>query len=398
MINAFLTKYKTSQLAALSVLILGLPLATNANQVNTSEQIVQESNKSADLAAIAKQNIVSTTDVILKTPGSQHSFIILQYHHVSVDTPRSTSVSPEELEKHMAYLAEYHTVISLETALNGLKNKTSFPERAVVITFDDGYKNILENGHPILKKYGFEYTIFVNPAQIDLLSSQLSWEDVKKMSKEGVTFANHTLDHLHLLDRYPNENNANWLARIKQNINLAEELLSEQVGYSKKWLAYPFGEFDVNVKAMLKDMGYAGFGQHSGGVGQFSDMQSLPRYPAAGRYAKLDTLLTKINSLAMPVTTVTPPRYVMGIEEVIGEVKIDVLLDDIKFNRIGCYFSGDSLNITKTEKGFSFNIQSPFYPGRTRVNCTAPSIKEGNRFYWYSIPFFTPKADGTYLD
>lgn len=398
MINAFWSKYKTSQVTAVSILILGFGFSSYAFQLDTPESTLNGSEKSAEIVALPKHNLATTKEMMLTTPSSQYSFVILTYHHVSAETPRSTSVSSDEFEKHMAYLAEYHSVISLEAALNGLNNLTPFPERAVVITFDDGFKNILENGHPILKKYGFEYTIFINPAQIDLLDSQLSWEDVKKMSEEGVTFANHTLDHLHLLDKYPNENNVQWLARVKQNINIAEEVLSDQLGYSKKWLAYPFGEFDLNLKVMLKDMGYVGLGQHSGGVGQFSDMQSLPRYPAAGRYANLDTLRTKINSLAMPVTAVRPHRYVMGIQEVIGEVQIDVLLDDIRFNRIACFFGADSLPITQTEKGFSINIKNPFYPGRTRVNCTAPSVKESDRFYWFSIPFFTPKEDGTYLD
>lgn len=381
--NTFLNKYQTLASTAACLLIIGLSFSIHAIQIEASEDLNQEAVESTKVKA---------------TPGSKHSFVILQYHHVSSDTPRSTSVSPEELEQHMAYLAEYHQVVSLQTALSSIKNKTPLPERAVVITFDDGYKNILENGHPILKKYGFEYTIFINPSQIDILNSQLSWDDVKKMSKEGVTFANHTLDHLHLLDRYPNEDKANWITRIKRNITMAEETLSKQLGYSKKWIAYPFGEFDLDVKAMLKEMGYVGFGQHSGAVGQFSDMQSLPRFPAAGRFANLDTLLTKINSLAMPVVEVRPERYAMNIEEVLGKIEFDVLQDDISLNRIACYFASDSLPITKTDNGFSINIRKPFYPGRTRVNCTAPSIKESDRFYWYSIPFFTQKEDGTYLD
>lgn len=348
--------------------------------------------------AIPTDNQDLQIETVQITPSSDHSFVMLQYHHVASDTPRITSVSAKELEEHMAYLAEYHHVISLQTALDSIRNKTAMPARSVVITFDDGYKNILENGHPILKKYGFEYTIFINPSQIGVLNSQLTWDEVKQMSKEGVSFANHTLDHLHLLDRYAGEDKTSWLTRLKNNITEAETLISDQLGYSKKWLAYPFGEFDLEVKAMLKEMGYIGFGQHSGGAGQLSDMQALPRYPAAGRYANMDTLLTKINSLAMPVTRVEPQRHVMKIEEVVGEIQVDLLMDDIRFNRIACYFQGESLAISKTNSGFSMNIDALFYPGRTRVNCTAPSIKESDRFYWYSIPFFTAKDDGTYLD
>ena len=97
MINAFLSKYKTSQLAAVSVLFVSLSFSTQAYQVDMSEPLVQAPGKSA----------------ALDSPSDARSFVILQYHHVSTETPRSTSVSPQELEQHMAYLAEYHTVISL---------------------------------------------------------------------------------------------------------------------------------------------------------------------------------------------------------------------------------------------------------------------------------------------
>lgn len=325
------------------------------------------------------------------------SFVILQYHHVSEDTPRVTSIAPAELEEHMSYLAENNTVISLQKALDLLKKGEVIPNKAVVITFDDGYKNILKNGHPILKKYGFPYTIFINPSQIGT-GSQLSWEDLETMKSEGVTFANHTLDHLHLLDRYANESDEQWLARIKRNIEMAEQLLTEKLGYSLKWLAYPFGEFDTKVKALLKDMGYIGFGQQSGAVGPYSDLQALPRYPAAGRYANLETLKTKINSLAMPVTDVRPQRYVMLIEEQLGTVEIDVKLDDILLARVACYFRGETLPIKETKTGFSINVKAKFYPGRTRINCTAPSLRDPSRFYWYSLPYFTAQDNGTYLD
>jgi peptidoglycan/xylan/chitin deacetylase (PgdA/CDA1 family) len=386
--NQYFSFYKKALFSVFATVVL-----TVFSSISNAEQIekLKTDNTKSDLNSVA-------TAMPISTPSSEHSFVILQYHHVGSETPRITSVSVQELEEHMAYLAKNHKVISLETALNAIENGTSFPERSVVITFDDGYKNILENGHPIFKKYGFEYTIFINPSQINVLNSQLTWDDVILMSEEGVTFANHTLDHLHLLDRYPNENDDEWLLRLEQNITSAEEQIQEKVGYSKKWLAYPFGEFDNSVKALLKSKGYLGFGQHSGAVGLFSDQQSIPRFPAAGRYANLDSLVTKINSLAMPVTAVSPNRQIMGIDEVIGEIQVDVLLDDIHFSRIACYFKGNSLPIKKTKSGFSFSIDEPFSPGRTRVNCTAPSIKESKRFYWYSMPFFTAKENGRYLD
>ena len=128
----------------------------------------------------------------------QGSATILAYHHVSESTPPSTSVSPAQFREHMQYLKENHTVVALDTLINLIQSGEIIPERAVAITFDDGFANILTNGHPILREFGFPYTIFVNTDKVGSHQKQLSWKQLKKMSEEGALIANHYLDHRHL--------------------------------------------------------------------------------------------------------------------------------------------------------------------------------------------------------
>lgn len=341
---------------------------------------------------------------------------ILQYHHVSDSTPSITSISPEGFEQHMAYLAAHHKVVSLETMHDSLINKTALPEYAVAITFDDGFKNILENAHPILMKYGFSYTVFINPAQIGGSQSQLSWDEVKMMATQGVTFANHTLDHIHLLTRYPYENDEDWLNRVANDIEMAEKMIHNELGYSRKWLAYPFGEFDLSLKKLLSDKGYLAFGQQSGAAAWYSAHQALPRFPASGRYANLDTLKTKLKSLAMPVLDTIPsdPKVALGTSS--KDLRLIIETSDFIPKQFACYFKGKKLDMSfetvdvkayeqhdlVNDKAqinmFKLNIQDIFKPGRSRVNCTAPSLSKRGRFYWYSMPFFTATEKGKYLD
>jgi len=345
---------------------------------------------------------------------------ILQYHHVSESTPAVTSISPSQFEAHMAYLDEFHTVVALEDVVAAFANKTMLPENAVAITFDDGYKNILENGHPILQKYGFKYTIFINPSEIGSSQAQLNWTEVKLMASQGVTFANHTLDHAHLLTRYPRESDENWRKRVRKDITTAETLIQEQVGYSRKWLAYPYGEFDLALQALLEEIGFVGFGQQSGTAAWYSNQFALPRFPAAGRYANLDTLITKMRSLAMPVLHVKPMEPKVAVGQSPGNVSISVDTDGMNVRQFACYFKGDKLEInTRTLSAqetsllqnriyqgapesavveFSFDINEVLSPGRSRVNCTAPSTQTNGRFFWYSMPWFTATEDGEYLD
>jgi len=97
--------------------------------------------------------------------ASNHG-VILMYHHVSEQTPPSTSISIKNFTQHMQYLSEHHHVMALEVMLESIRNKRHIPDNAVAITFDDGFANIAQNAHPILKSFKFPHTIIINPSLI----------------------------------------------------------------------------------------------------------------------------------------------------------------------------------------------------------------------------------------
>lgn len=321
--------------------------------------------------------------------------VILMYHHVSNETPPSTSISPQMFEQHLAYLAEHHEVVALETVVSALQQRLPLPDRAVVITFDDGYRNILDNAHAPLLKYQMPYTVFINPAVIGTRNDQLNWQQVKQMAEQGVTFANHTQYHNHLLQRLAEENQSQWLSRTMQDINDAQDELAKHLSNAPRYVAYPFGEFNQQLKDTLVAQGYVGFGQHSGAVGFESDIGALPRFPAAGIYANLNTLKTKLNSLAMPVQPdAIDPMQVIGSSPT---VTISLTQPSLQNTQINCFFCNEALQVKRNAAEFSFTLPTPLGAGRSRVNCTAQSDQKG-RFYWYSQPFFVADQDGRYPD
>lgn len=326
------------------------------------------------------------------------SAVVLLYHHVSASTPASTSVSPETFRTHMTYLAEHYTVMPLPDIIDALKNKQSLPANAIAVTFDDGYNDILDNGHPIMQNLGLPYTIFINPQEIGVQGSQLTWDEVKRMHQEGVDFANHTLDHLHMLDKKPDESQQQWLNRVWQNVEQAEAQITEHTGESLKYLAYPFGEYNEVLATQLKKHGYIGFGQHSGGIGVTSDFTALPRFPAAGNYANMQSLKTKIASLAMPVIDNSMKNPESNARTLDKPLSFTVTGDDVGINRMACYFQGDALPVSVKDMTVSYTVSNTLPIGRSRVNCTAPSRSQAGRYYWYSQPFFVARQDGTYPD
>ncbi|NVK55824.1 MAG: polysaccharide deacetylase family protein [Alteromonadaceae bacterium] len=344
-------------------------------------------------------SLLSVSSYAQKSPHS--SGVILLYHHVSADTPRSTSVTTAQFEQHLDYIAEHYSVVPLQDLVTAAAGQGSVPDNALAITFDDGYENILQNGHPLLKAHGFPYTVFINPAVIGKQNNQLSWAQVEAMQKEGASFANHTMDHLHLLEQHIGETKQAWLARVWKNISDAETMIAEHTGKSLKYLAYPFGEYNQTLARKLADNGYIAFGQHSGAVGSFTDMAAIPRFPAAGPYANLDTLKTKMASLAMPVTSTSLTDPEISERNVKKPVAITLNEDAaslVRLSQLACYFQGERLPIKTAQSQFEFTLPSTLPIGRSRVNCTAPSNSLSGRFYWYSMPFFIATKEGKYPD
>lgn len=322
--------------------------------------------------------------------------VILVYHNVSTSTPPVTSVSPETFREHMNYLHEHHTVLPLQQIVESLQNNQSLPDKAVAITFDDGYGNIYDNAHPILQEFEFPYTIFVNPPLIGKAHYQLDWQQVKEMASQGVSFANHGNHHTHMLTRENNETEEVWLQRSIDDVQQAEQQLTEKLGYSLKYFAYPYGEFNNKLKKRLTELGYISFAQHSGAIASYSDFSALPRFPAAGIYSNLNTLKVKLNSLAMPVSevSVVDPVIDMGPQQLTFNLK----LDDLNLRQLNCFQNNQVLikDVLKSRAEVTLNpITSA---GRHKVNCTAPSKKDRQRYYWFSQPFFKPTPEGSWLD
>ena len=381
-----------TRLKILSSMLAGI---FNVLLVSPSIASGSDANPVDDATSTTKEQSGSNIDSSLSTTPNA---AILLYHHVSSSTPASTSISPEAFKSHMEYLDAHHTVVSLQDVVSAIQHNSTLPENAVAITFDDGYANILDNAHPILADLGFPYTVFINPDEIGVGPKQLTWEQVIAMHNDGVVFANHTLDHLHMLNGEQAMGERAWLEKVWQNVESAEKKIEDKLDISLKYLAYPFGEYNTALANKLKAEGYIGFGQHSGAVGPSSDMQALPRFPAAGPYANLATLKTKLNSLAMPVTQSSHKDPRMTTRNLSSPISLTIDSDDVRLTQVNCFFGGDPIETSLEENVLTFTLDETLPVGRSRVNCTAPSNAQSGRYYWYSTPFFVADEDGNYPD
>lgn len=187
---------------------------------------------------------------------------ILMYHSVENSDSQTDrmglAVSPDVFGMQMAYLKEngFH-VIGLSDFAERMRRKLPIPERSVVITFDDGYRSILTNAFPVLKKHGFAATLFVNINFVERKLSRdsywcdwqtLSWDEVRKLSGDGMSIGSHGMTHRRLSELSYDE----ILSEILRSKELIEHTINKSVGE----FSYPQGSFNKDAMKILQNNGF----------------------------------------------------------------------------------------------------------------------------------------------
>jgi peptidoglycan/xylan/chitin deacetylase (PgdA/CDA1 family) len=210
-------------------------------------------------------------------------FPILTFH--AVDDRRSViSFPPGLFARVIARLSEkgYRTLSLLEAA-DHLRGKRAFPERAVVITFDDGYQSVYDHAFPVLQRHGFSATIFLAvgedrrtpdsrrlPSMCD--RSMLSWREIREMHRSGIAFGGHTLTHpdLTLLSD----------EQIEAEVVGGKAVMEDALGAPAASFAYPFGHYDERCREIVSRHFACACSDRLGLLGPDSDPYALERVDA----------------------------------------------------------------------------------------------------------------------
>lgn len=319
--------------------------------------------------------------------------MILLYHHVDGSTPPITSIQPAQFERHLQILEEEgFEVHPLDELVRSAMSGEDPASKRVAITFDDAYISIYETAFPMLKARGWPFTIFVATDYVsDTNPHYLSWVQLQEMHDNGASIQNHTLSHAHLLRLDAGETQEAWRSRVRQEITGAQAALKAR-GYESTQFAYTYGEYNLEILAMLADTGLQGFGQQSGAVGPYSNPLLLPRFPMAGIYVGENAFRDKIRSLALPVSQPEPEPLITDTLRPVLELSFQ---ESVNINRMTCYGPGGLANIALTGNQTARVVPAADLPvGRSRYNCTLPA--GDGRFYWFSQLYIRKRPDGSW--
>lgn len=203
---------------------------------------------------------------------------VLMYHHIE-EGSNSLYVSPANFQEQMAFLyAKGHQSVSLDELFTpSFKN--------FIITFDDSYKDVVQNAYPILKELGFKATVFLIYDYIGKVG-YLTWEDVRFLENEGWQFGSHSLSHRNLTSLINEEAEK----EIVQSKSKLEQKLKNPVNF----FCYPIGKFNQETQELVKEAGYKGaVTTLSGKDNKTEDIYQLKRIRISG----FDTLESFIKKL-----------------------------------------------------------------------------------------------------
>ncbi|SHE35399.1 polysaccharide deacetylase family protein [Schwartzia succinivorans] len=174
--------------------------------------------------------------------------LILEYHKVNDWSEDSYTVKPEDFAAQMDELrAQGYETISILDFLRAKKGKQTLPEKAVIVTLDDGYKDNYTDMLPIMESRGMKATVFMVTNDIGL-PGYLTWDMLRDMQNRGIEIGSHTANHLPLTEMSP--------ADAREEVQLSKTLLEWNGIKTIFGLSYPNGKYKDFMPQMLKESEY----------------------------------------------------------------------------------------------------------------------------------------------
>jgi peptidoglycan/xylan/chitin deacetylase (PgdA/CDA1 family) len=216
--------------------------------------------------------------------------IIFGYHRF-VDKVRhpDTEITPQDFEKQMQELKNHGiTVIGMQDLLAWKRGEKNIPPRCAVISFDDGWKSQYDVAWPIMKKFGYTFTMFIYTEGVQGGhfggGQAITWEQLSEMRDAGIDIEAHSKTHQDLRKPYDKVTKRRlsppeYQQWLQDEIAGSKQLLEQRLGIKVNCFAVPYGFYNEQAKQIAKSAGYeAMFTVYGQPITYTSPLDSLGRY------------------------------------------------------------------------------------------------------------------------
>ena len=266
-------------------------------------------SRSAHLLVVALLlSIFSPVPPVSAAPDSEVTVLI--YHRFGEVKYPTTNVSVERFKEQLAYLlANNYRIIPLSTLVKSLAEKKPLPAKSVVITIDDGFKSVYREAWPVLKSFGFPFTVFIYINGIEKgFNDYMTWDEVREMAEAGVDIQDHSYSHARLADRPAGMDDNEYRNWISGDLIRSSRKMIEKLGSKPRFLAIPYGEYNHQVMAEAREIGYeAIMTQDPGSVSIYTDQLMIPREPILGNnWSTMKHFEQILQRVDLPITDIEP--------------------------------------------------------------------------------------------
>ncbi|WP_136066820.1 poly-beta-1,6-N-acetyl-D-glucosamine N-deacetylase PgaB [Modicisalibacter radicis] len=290
-----------------------------------------------------------------RDPGE---FSVISYHDViDLNQTPNQKIFPQTITRnllvqHFNLFAELgYQPVSYQQIIDAREGKQPLPEKAILLTFDDGYRSFYDIVYPLLKLYGYPAITAVVGSWLDVPSRQqvpygdttlprerfMSWEELREMQQSQlVEVASHTYDlHKGIVgnpfgNQQPAATTSAWspsgyeseseyLSRIRDDMNMTRQRFQEELGKGPRIMVWPYGAYSNTT---LKLAAEAGMLQTFSLLGHVNDMEESPR--EMGRY-----LIDQETSLETLEEILADRTWERGVERIV-HVDLDYIYDEDK--------------------------------------------------------------------
>jgi Predicted xylanase/chitin deacetylase len=190
------------------------------------------------------------------------SIPVLCYHRIIAKTYSLYDLTPAMLEKHFQLFKKegFHPITAAEY-LYYREHPQLFPDKPMILTFDDGNKSHYRNVFPLLKKYGYQATFFVYPHAVSKKPNSpflITWNELAEMNGGGMDIESHTLSHPFLTESATSMDNPRYLAWLDHEFKDSKAILEQKLKIKVNAIAYSYGWYNRIVEEKAVAAGYQG--------------------------------------------------------------------------------------------------------------------------------------------
>ena len=308
--------------------------------------------------------------------------ISLMYHRFEENKYPSTNIKINDFINHLEIIEQNKiNFINPKNFEEELRNNKK--QRKILLTIDDGFASFYKNAWPVLKKKKIPFILFVSTREVGA-NNYMTWKQIKEIDKEDfVEIGNHSHTHEYLVDEKKN--------LIISDIKKSMSIFKNEMGKNSKFFSYPFGEYSLEFKNIVKNLGFKyAFGQHSGVIDDTKDLYELPRFPINEKYGEMKRFRSLTQTLPFKYKKIAPEEKYLSQNANPPKVIIEFYEDIKNLKSLGCY-SNEGNKWRQSDINFineytlKININEKFIGERGRINC---SLRDVSGFWrWLGIQF-----------